>query len=145
MSDDLKNEIQSINLFLDNMAKVSGKYPKKAIEVLVEKWFVDGSNDIDHVHDCIFFIKNKKYQQTAQKHLRTICVTGLVHGKESLTQTNTENAEPAKRNPSPLYWSNDGSDDQFLGEFSSPKGMVFSFVKMLAVFAVIVFFLTLLV
>ena len=90
--------------------------------------------------NVIFYIRNKRYQQTALKHLESIKLNGLSHNR-ALKQNSpqeVENLKPAKRIDSPLYWTNDGGDDQFLGEFSSPIGMVVSYLKMIAIFGAII-------
>ena len=64
---------------------------------------------------------------------------GLAHSNQPKTVKQLPKAEPPKRNPSPLYWSNDGTDGQFLGEFTSPMGMVISLLKIFGGMAIVIY------
>lgn len=127
----------SINDAIETMAKLSGGYPKIPIQKFVEQWFLDGEQNPEYVVNVVSHIRNKRYQQTAISHLKYIIKHGPVHSAQYQNGGALSKTEPPKQNPS----SNNSPNDKFLGEFSSPIGMVFSLAKLLAILAAVVWIL----
>ncbi len=128
----------AINSFLEDAATFEralggSSYRKATIQKVVEQWFIDGKEDESYVVNLIFFIENKRYQKTAINHLAYIKRYGFMHFRRNEPpKVDVQKSEPI-RNPSIFYWSNDGGDDQFLGESKSPLHFLFSIVVMMLI------------
>jgi len=82
MVDEKQSAIETINDSIKTMHQMSGVYPKDFIEKAVERVFIDNNCNYYETFNVFTLISNKKYQRTAENHLKRINKTGTIHNKD---------------------------------------------------------------